>query len=84
MKLDEFRIVNYKDVGTKKFSFWVLIKDRGKLEGKAARRSLIRFVESSLGPLGNRWQYEKNQREIILKFDDERDLLIFLLKAKDG
>lgn len=84
MKLNEFRIVSYKNVGTRKFGFWVLIRDRGKLEGKAARRSLIKFIEASLGPLGNRWQYEKNQREIILKFNDERDLLIFLLKAKDS
>jgi hypothetical protein len=82
MNLDELRILRYKNVGAKRFGFWVILADRRKINGKAARKSLIKFIESSLGPIGIKWQYEKNDREIILKFDHEHDLLFFLLKAK--
>jgi hypothetical protein len=48
-----------------------------------ARLGLIRFLESSIGPLGERWQYTKYSSDLYeIKFNDEHDLLIFLLKAQ--
>lgn len=82
MKLDELRLIKHKDVGAKRFGYWVVLQDSRKVSGKVGRKSLINFVEASLGPLGVKWQYELNNRQIILKLDNESDLLFFLLKVK--
>jgi hypothetical protein len=83
MTLDDIKIISYNRTTAKRFGYWVRIKDYRKLDNRMARKGFIRFIESSLGPLGERWQYTKyNNGTFEIKFDDERDLLIFLLKAK--
>ncbi len=83
MTLDDIKMINYNRTTAKRFGYWVRIKDYSKLEGRAARISLIKFLESSLGPLGERWQYTKYGSGMYeIKFNHEHDLLIFLLKAQ--
>lgn len=83
MTLDDIKIISYNQTTARRFGYWVRIKDYRKLEGRAARKGFIRFLESSLGPLGERWHYTKYSNSTYeIKFDDERDLLIFLLKAR--
>lgn len=83
MTLDDIKIISYNRTSAKRFGYWVRIRDYRSINGKPARKSLIKFLEHSLGPLGNRWHYSRYENGIYeIKFDDERDLLFFLLKAK--
>lgn len=83
MTLDDIKIISYNQTTAKRFGYWVRIRDYRPVKGRSARQSLIRFLESSLGPLGEKWQYTRYENGMYeIKFNDERDLLIFLLKAK--
>ena len=83
MTLNDIKIISYNQTTAKRFGYWVRIKDYRKLEGRAARKGFIKFLESSLGPLGERWQYTRyTNGNYEIKFNDERDLLIFLLRAQ--
>jgi hypothetical protein len=82
MKLEDIKILNYKHTGAKKFGYWVNIRDYRKVNGNFARKTFINFLQQTLGPLGVRWQYQRySHGEYVIKFNDEKDLLIFLLKA---
>lgn len=83
MTLDDIKLISYNRTSARRFGYWVRIKDYRQLKGKAAKKDLINFLESSLGPLGEKWHYSKyNDGTYEIKFDNEHDLLIFLLKAK--
>lgn len=83
MTLDDIRLISYGSVKTKRFSYWVKFRDRRNISGQKARRDFINFFNGCFGPLGSKWQYSKySYDEITLKIEDEKDLLIFLLKLK--
>lgn len=82
MSLDDIRIIACTQTSAKRFGYWVRIKDYRRMAGSPARRSLVKFFESSIGPIGERWHYSKYHNGLYdIKFNDQQDLLIFLLKA---
>jgi hypothetical protein len=83
MNLDDIKIIAYNHTSARRFGYWVRIRDYRSVTGKKAKKSLVKFLEDSLGPLGQRWQYTRYENGMYeIKFDNEHDLLIFLLKAK--
>ena len=83
MTLDDIKIISYNHTSARRFGYWVRIRDYRQVSGKYARKTLIKFLEASLGPLGERWHYANYDNGIYeIKFNNEQDLLIFLLKAK--
>lgn len=83
MNSDDFLIINYNSITTKRFGHWVRIRTKKGYEGRRGRKTFINFFEALFGPIGDRWQYQKEDDYFyFLKFDQERDLLIFLLKFK--
>lgn len=79
----EFTVVNYKPLGTKRFAHWVRIKPNKSFTGRAGRKEFITYFNSILGPLGEKWEYLKEHNDFyILKFNEENNLLFFLLKYK--
>lgn len=85
MTLSDIKIVSYCNTSTKRFSYWVKIIDykNHHLSNKQSRKSLIEFFELAIGPLGQKWQYSSYGNGIYqIKFNDEKDLLFFLLRAK--
>ena len=88
MTASDIRILDYNKFTSKRFSHWVKFMDlRNHTDtvGRKGRLSLIRYLETLFGKIGLRWQYQKDHNSIIiLRFDQETDLLIFLLKFKKG
>jgi hypothetical protein len=83
MTFDDIRILTYKSTSAKRFGYWIFIRDNSSKHGKAARKSVMTFFEQGLGPMGERWQYQKyNSCDYILKLNDERDFLFFMLKQR--
>lgn len=83
MILEEIKILKHKSTGAKKFGYWIFIRDQGKRQGIAARKSAIAFFTGVLGPMGIKWQYQKyDSQDYILKLNDEKDFLFFLLRLK--
>ena len=86
MNSDNIKIVNYYSLNTTRFGHWVRINDYryGKdSEGRKGRKNFIKFLETFFGPIGQRWQYQKeDNHRYLIKFDQEKDLLFFLLKIK--
>lgn len=86
MNFEDIRLIKQKNTGAKKFGYWVQFKDQRPSHhsvGNRGRINLIRFIESCLGPIGQRWQYQKlDQGDYILKLNSEHDLLIFMLRIR--
>ncbi len=85
MTPEDIRVVGYKKLETKNFSYWVTFLDNRKNSetlGRKGRKTFIKYLESLFGKLGERWQYHKDHNYCIVKFNQESDLLIFLLKFK--
>lgn len=85
MNLEDIRVIKYHSNLSKRFGHWIFILDRrpqNQSLGKKGKKSLIKYFESLFGILGVRWQYSKSDYGFIIKLDEERDLLIFLLKFK--
>ena len=85
MNLEDIRVIKYHSNLSKRFGHWVFILDRRpqyQSLGKKGKKSLVGYFESLFGTLGVRWQYSKSDYGFIIKLNDERDLLIFLLKFK--
>lgn len=79
----EFTVLEYKSLGTRKFAHWVKIKPNKHFLGKNGRKEFINFFSNILGPLGTKWEYLKEHNNFyILKFNEESNLLFFLLKYK--
>ena len=86
MTTDDIRVIRYHRGISNRFGHWIFFQDkrpaRGTI-GTRGRKNLIRYLESVFGPIGVKWNYEKIDQVIyILKLNDEKDLLIFLLKYK--
>jgi hypothetical protein len=83
MNQNDIRLIKFGNAGTKRFGYWIHFRDRRNLAGLKARKSLIKFFDSCFGPLGDKWQYTKTSAdEYIVKVEDEKHLMIFLLKLK--
>lgn len=86
MNSDDIRIIKYYRALTKGYGHWIMFSDLRPLEkskGKRGRKNLIKFIESILGPIDQRWRYQNTSNNVyILQLNDERDLLFFLLKFK--
>jgi hypothetical protein len=85
MILDDLNLIKYRTLECKRFSHWVWLQDRssGYNSNKTKRKKLRSFIESIIGDLTGRWQYQECDNQIyIIKLDSESDLLIFLLKFK--
>lgn len=86
MTQDDIRVIRYHRDISRRFGHWVFFQDKRSTRdtiGARGRKNLIRYLESVFGPIGAKWNYEKIDQVIyILKLDDEKDLVIFLLKYK--
>lgn len=83
MTADDIRIVRYMDTNTRRFSFWMVFHDnRFKYAGRRfANKELIRFFESTLGKLGDKWQFDaRDPDRFIIKADSDLDVTMMLLK----
>ena len=83
MTFDDIKIIGHKQTSAQRFGHWVFIRNHSSKRGQALRKTVIGFFEQGLGPIGIRWQYQKcTDSDYILKLNDERDFLFFLLKIK--
>ena len=86
MNQEDIRVIKYIDLDTKRFQFWLTLFDcrsGNQTSGKKGKRTLIKYLESLFGPLGQRWHFQRQTEQIYtVKLDQEKDLLIFLLKFK--
>ena len=84
MQADELRLIRYMNAGTRRFSFWMIFQDQRMWptnSGHLAKRSLVKFFESYLGPAGKRWQFDcSDPKRIIVKADSDLDVTMLLLK----
>ena len=78
----DYKVVRYHSTKAKRYAFWLTVSSQ-EYQNRIARKTFIDFVETNLGPLGNRWQYQKvSSTRFILKLCEEQDALLFLLKFK--
>ena len=83
MTFDDIKIFWHRSTGARRFGYWIMLRNHSPKYGQAARKEIISFFQAGLGPMGGRWQYQKcSGGDYILKLDDERDFLFFLLKIK--
>ena len=83
MTFDDIKILGHKQTTAQRFGHWIFIRSHSSKRGQALRKTIIKFFEQGLGPIGGRWQYQKcTDSDYILKLDNERDFLFFLLKIK--
>jgi hypothetical protein len=81
MTADDFKFIKFMNVETSRFSFWIVFKDsRNNNYGKRARKELIEFFTSILGPLGERWEYSKDSHTFTIKLNEGIDATMFALK----
>lgn len=66
---------------TSRFSFWIIFHDLRRYNlGKKGRKNFINFFTEILGPVGERWQYEKTIQFFCIKLDKEIDATMMLLR----
>lgn len=85
MTSDDLILKKYLILDCKRFGCWVWLNDirSGRISNVRKRKTLIKFLETILGPLGQRWQYQLLDWDYyIIKINDEKDLTFFLLKFK--
>jgi len=83
MTFDDIKIVGHKQTTAQRFGHWIFIRIHSSKKGQALRKTVIKFFELGLGQMGDRWQYQKcTDSDYILKLNDEKDFLFFLLKIK--
>lgn len=73
-------ILWHKDTGAKRFNYWIGLKYYEETSSRNLRKTIIKKLESFLGPVGTKWHYQLDHYQIILKLNDEKDFLFFLLK----
>lgn len=83
MTADDLRLVRYMNTETRRFS-WLIFEDKRLWpmnQGHLAKRSLVKFFESQLGPVGNKWQFDYSDApRVIIKADKDLDVTMMLLK----
>ena len=80
MTTDDFRVIKYLDAKSNRFSFWVIFQNRKDFTSAKHRKAIINFFTPLLGPLGIKWQYERNAKTFLLKLDNEADATMVVLK----
>lgn len=86
MTFDDVKLLKYTSTGAKRFGFWIHFRDRrpvAESNGIRGKKKILKFFEERLGPLGEKWNYQKIDKEYILKLNSERDLLFLLLRLRD-
>jgi hypothetical protein len=81
---EKIRVEKYFNTGSKKYSFWIFM---GSSEiasvTKKEKKEFIKFAELNLGPIGQKWHYQRlDSGRFILKLNSETDAVFFLLKFK--
>ena len=77
----DMKFLRYMNADTGRFSFWVIFKDlRKNPYGKKGRKELIEFFTTILGPLGERWQYEKTLSTFCIKLNNDIDATMMVLR----
>lgn len=80
IKFDDFRFIKYVNTETSRFAFWLILQDtRDYIFGAHAKKELIKFFETFLGPLGERWTYARHFGTVIIKLDREVDATMIML-----
>lgn len=86
MTFDDVKLIKHQSTGAKRFGYWVHFRDqrpKAQSDGIAGKKSIRKFLETSLGPMGGKWQYQRfNQSDYFIKLDNEKDLLFLILKFK--
>lgn len=83
MTFNDIKILWHKSTSAKKYGFWICIRNYSPKRGQAQRKTMINFFEQGLGPINAKWQYQKiSDGDYILKLDNEKDFLFFLLRLK--
>lgn len=86
MTFDDIKLIKHQSTGAKRFGYWVHFRDQRPYSlssGIHGKKTIKKFLETSLGPMGLKWQYQRfNQSDYFIKLDDERDLLFLVLRFK--
>lgn len=86
MNFDDVKLIKHHYTGANRFGFWVHLRDRRPValsSGRLGKKTIRKFIEQNLGPMGEKWQYEKfNTSDYFLKLNDEKDFLFFLLRLQ--
>lgn len=80
MTADEFRFIKYVNANTSRFSFWLVFQNTVLTTSSKHRKDIIKFFTPILGPLGDKWQYERNFITFCLKLDNEVDAMMMVLR----
>lgn len=81
MTADEFKFIRYMNAKTNRFSFWVIFQDKRNYHlGQKGRKEFIKFFSEQLGPLGDRWEYEKTTSTFCIKLNNESDATMMTLR----
>lgn len=81
MTADQFKFIRYMNAATGRFSFWVIFQDlRKNPYGIRGRKELVAFFTEILGPLGDRWQYEKTNQTFCIKLNNDLDATMMVLR----
>lgn len=84
MSAESIRVEKFIKTNCKRYRYWLIFrKPCNSLTTKQDRKTFIDFIQNILGPIGNKWQYQKQDfGNFILKIDSEQDALFLLLKYK--
>ena len=83
MLADDIRLIRYMNADTRRFSFWMIFQDkRLDFHGRRYRnRELIKFFEATLGPMGEKWQFDASDAHtFVIKADNDLDVTMMLLR----
>lgn len=79
---EKVKVERYLSTESKKFGYWIILYANFGT-GQRGRKQLINFFESSIGKLGESFQYQRcGDHRYILKLHSEKDALIFLMKFR--
>jgi hypothetical protein len=74
------RVEKYFRADAVNYNHWVVLAADLSVD-KSKRRLFIKFVETLFGRIGERWHYQRiDFGRFILKFQNELDAVIFLMK----
>lgn len=83
MTADDIRLIRYMNADTRRFSFWMIFQDnRLDYRGRRVRnRELIKFFETIMGPLNDKWQFDASDAgTFVIKADSDLDVTMMLLR----
>lgn len=79
-------VTKFFTTNCRRYKYWLEFRKHGNiLTTKQDRKTFIEFIQNILGPIGQKWQYQKQDfGNFILKIDSEQDALFLLLKYKSN